>query len=303
MSVAVTAAAAGIASQLNRLRPPARRPAPGPAVSSTVKVWLAVALLPQLSVTVQVRTIVPQPSTTLLTSLKSTVSVGSQLSVAVTTAAAGIASQAQPSRPPARRPAPGPAVSSTVRVWLAVALLPQLSVTVQVRTIVPQPSTTLLLLAEAHRQRRVAVVRRGHRRRRRNRVAAHRLRPPARRPAPGPPCPRPRQRLARRRAVAAAVRTPSRSGRSSRSPRPRCCSSLKSTVSVASQLSVAVTVGRRRNRVARHRRVRRHAGQRRGHRVLDGQGLAAVALLPQLSVTVQVRTIVPQPSTTLLHSR
>ncbi len=53
---------------------------------------MADVVLPQLSVTVQVLVMVPQPSVTLITSLKATVNVGSQLSVAVTVGAAGILS-------------------------------------------------------------------------------------------------------------------------------------------------------------------------------------------------------------------
>src|SRR5512138_1426341 len=100
---------------------------------------MAVLVLPQLSVTDQVRTIVPQPSTTvLLVSVATTLRLASQLSVAVTVAMAGIASHDTVAS--AGTPTKvGAFLSSTVSVWLAVLVLPQLSVTDQVRTIVPQP--------------------------------------------------------------------------------------------------------------------------------------------------------------------
>src|SRR5512133_3625163 len=88
---------------------------------------------------------VPQPSVTLLlVSVSVTVTVGSQLSVAVTVGTSGmlshstVASAGTPTNT-------GSVLSCTVRVWLWEVVLPQLSVTLQVRTLVPQPSVTLLL--------------------------------------------------------------------------------------------------------------------------------------------------------------
>src|SRR5918994_854988 len=141
LSVAVTLAAVGIAAQSTVIL--AGTPAKtGAVLSVTVMVWVAVAVLLQLSVAVQVRVIVPQPSTTLFTSVKVTVIVGSQLSVAVTLAAVGTAAQSTVvlAGTPAKT---GAVLSVTVIVWVAVAVLPQLSVAVQVRVMVPQPSTTL----------------------------------------------------------------------------------------------------------------------------------------------------------------
>src|SRR5512133_2966515 len=97
----------------------------------------------QFSLTVQVQVIIPQPSTTELTSLKPTSSVLSQLSVAVTIAASGTSVHATvifPGTPTSV----GATLSSTVIVCTALVSLPQLSLTVQVRVIIPQPSTTEL---------------------------------------------------------------------------------------------------------------------------------------------------------------
>src|SRR5688572_1917562 len=103
---------------------------------------MAVAVLPQASVAVQVRVMVPQPSTTLFTSVKLTVIVGSQLSVAVTVGAVGIAPQSTVTAAGTFAKT-GAVLSVTVIVCVAVAILLQLSVAVQVRVMVPQPSTTL----------------------------------------------------------------------------------------------------------------------------------------------------------------
>src|SRR5918993_1541975 len=92
LSVPVTLTAVGTAAQSTVVL--AGTPAKtGSVLSVTVIVCVAVAVLAQLSVAVQVRVIVPQPSTTLFTSIKLTVIVGSQLSVAVTLAAVGTAAQ------------------------------------------------------------------------------------------------------------------------------------------------------------------------------------------------------------------
>src|SRR5688572_16675816 len=92
LSVAVTVAAVGIAPQSTVVLAGTLAKT-GTVLSVTVMVCVAVAVLLQLSVAVHVRVIVPQPSTTLFTSVKLTVIVGSQLSVAVTIAAVGIAPQ------------------------------------------------------------------------------------------------------------------------------------------------------------------------------------------------------------------
>src|SRR4029453_5063934 len=64
----------------------------GGVLSTTVKVCVAVVVLPHASVAVQVLVIVPQPSKTDEVPENVTGTVGSQLSVAVTVAAAGILS-------------------------------------------------------------------------------------------------------------------------------------------------------------------------------------------------------------------
>src|SRR5918993_1076922 len=63
----------------------------GAIISSTVMTCVAVVVLPHASVAVHVLVMVPQPSTTVDTSLKVTGTLRSQLSVAVTVAAPGIA--------------------------------------------------------------------------------------------------------------------------------------------------------------------------------------------------------------------
>src|SRR5215510_1978810 len=108
-------------------------------------VCVAVAVLPQLSTALHCLTIWPQPSTTVLLScVKLTVMVGSQLSVAVTVAAAGILSHCAVmlAGTPTRV---GAVLSWTVIVCVAVAVVPQLSTALHCLTIWPQPSTTVLL--------------------------------------------------------------------------------------------------------------------------------------------------------------
>src|SRR5688572_32819264 len=85
---------------------------------------------------------VPQPSTTLFTSVKLTVIVGSQLSVAVTLAAVGIAPQSTVTLAGTLAKT-GAVLSVTVMVCEAVTVLLQLSVAVHVLVMVPQPSTTV----------------------------------------------------------------------------------------------------------------------------------------------------------------
>src|SRR5687767_11096151 len=119
----------------------------GGVLSSTIIVWLHVAELPQSSVTVCVRVIVPpHPPPTSGPVLQAYVRVGSQRSVAP---APGNASNAAKLTGHAGTSAThetvtfvghvmtGGVLSSTVIVWLHVAELPQSSVTVCVRVIVP----------------------------------------------------------------------------------------------------------------------------------------------------------------------
>ena len=88
--------------------------------------------------------------------------VASQLSEAVTVAAAGMAvhSTVTSAGTPTRV---GGCVSCTVMVWVAVVVLPQLSVTVQVLTMVPHPSVTELDVSLiVDRESGVAVVGSGY---------------------------------------------------------------------------------------------------------------------------------------------
>lgn len=116
--------------------------ATGAVLSITVTIWVAVAVFPQLSVAVHVLVMVPQPCTTLFVSVKLTVIVGSQLSVAVTEGPAIIVlvhCTVSLAGTPIKT---GRVVSTTVNVCVAVDVLPQRSVDVQVLVIVPHPSTT-----------------------------------------------------------------------------------------------------------------------------------------------------------------
>ena len=107
-------------------------------MSTTVKVWLALVVLPQVSVTVQVRVITPHPSTTVLVSLKPTVRVGSHASVAVTTGGAGTAVHSTVALPGTPTSA-GATVSSTVIICTQVIIDPAPSVAFQVRVTVLVP--------------------------------------------------------------------------------------------------------------------------------------------------------------------
>ena len=116
-------------------------------LSTTVTICVAVAVFPHASVAVHVLVMVPQPCTTLFVSVKFTVIVGSQLSVAVTDGPAIIVLVHCTVSLAGTPIMTGRVVSTTVSVCEAVAVLPQRSVDVHVLVIVPQPSTTLFTSA------------------------------------------------------------------------------------------------------------------------------------------------------------
>src|SRR5258707_11087329 len=96
-------------------------------------VWLAVLLLPQASLAVQVRvTEVEAPQPAVVTSAEVSVKVLPQASVAVATAKTGVAGHSMVLGGGSAA-ITGAVVSTTLMVWLAVLLLPQASVAVQVR--------------------------------------------------------------------------------------------------------------------------------------------------------------------------
>src|SRR6266581_2709997 len=104
----------------------------GGVMSRTLMVWLAVLLLPQASVAVQVRTCTTG-QLPLLVSTKVNVGVASHASVAVAVAKLGAAGQSIVLGT-GKAAITGAVMSRTLIVWLAVLLLPQASVAVQVRT-------------------------------------------------------------------------------------------------------------------------------------------------------------------------
>src|SRR5438034_73087 len=104
----------------------------GAVMSRTLMVWLAVLLLPQASVAVQVRTCTTG-QLPLLVSTKVNVGLASQVSVAVAVAKLGVAGQSIVLAA-GKAAITGAVMSRTLMVWLAVLLLPQASVAVQVRT-------------------------------------------------------------------------------------------------------------------------------------------------------------------------
>ena len=114
----------------------------GLVVSTTLIVWLAVALLPQASVVVQVRVTLRAlaQAPAVVTSANVSVVVP-QASVAVGVTNTGEAGHSIVVGP-GKAEMLGGVVSTTLIVWLAVALLPQASVAVQVRV-------TLRALAQA----------------------------------------------------------------------------------------------------------------------------------------------------------
>src|SRR2546427_2590034 len=106
----------------------------GAVVSTTWMTWLAVLLLPQWSVAVQVRVTswfcAHEPG--VVTSAKVSVGLGSQASVAVGVAKDGVAGHSMVVGAGSEEMT-GAVVSTTWMTWLAVLLLPQWSVAVQVR--------------------------------------------------------------------------------------------------------------------------------------------------------------------------
>src|SRR5207249_1105107 len=129
--VAVAVAKLGVAGQSTVLAS-AKAASTGAVMSRTLMVWLAVLLLPQASVAVQVRTCTTG-QLPLLVSTKVNVGVASQVSVAVAVAKLGAAGQSTVLAS-AKAASTGAVMSRTLMVWLAVLLLPQASVAVQVRT-------------------------------------------------------------------------------------------------------------------------------------------------------------------------
>src|SRR5438034_5033122 len=103
----------------------------GAVMSRTLMVWLAVLLLPQASVAVQVRTCTTG-QLPLLVSTKVNVGLASQVSVAVAVAKLGVAGQSIVLAA-GKAAITGAVMSRTLMVWLAVLLLPQASVAVQDR--------------------------------------------------------------------------------------------------------------------------------------------------------------------------
>src|SRR5437867_1466021 len=140
-------------------------------------VWLAVELLPQWSVAVQVRVTLlacgHEPG--VVTSAKVSVGLGSHASVAVGVANDGVAGHSMVVGPGTAEML-GACVSTTLMVWLAVELLPQSSVAVQVRvTLLDRRRVVVGLRARARRshvregQRRTRIARISGRRRRKRR--------------------------------------------------------------------------------------------------------------------------------------
>src|SRR5216110_219331 len=98
----------------------------GAVVSTTWMTWLAILLLPQWSVAVQVRVTSwfcgQEPA--VVTSANVSVGLGSQASVAVGVANTGVAGHSMVVGPGSVEML-GACVSTTLMVWLAVLLLPQ----------------------------------------------------------------------------------------------------------------------------------------------------------------------------------
>src|SRR5216117_3311114 len=106
----------------------------GAVVSTTWMTWLAMLLLPQWSVAVQVRVTswLGGQEPAVVTSANVSVGVGSQASVAVGVANEGVAGHSIVVGPGSEEMT-GAVVSTTWMTWLAMLLLPQWSVAVQVR--------------------------------------------------------------------------------------------------------------------------------------------------------------------------
>src|SRR6185436_12608746 len=148
-SVAVATAKTGVAGQLMVLGA-GRAAITGAVVSTTLMVWLAVLLLPHASVAVQVRVTLYEPAHAPLvfTSAKVRVKALPQASVAVATANTGVAGQVMVLGA-GRAAITGAVVSTTLIVWLAVLLLPQASVAVQVRLTLYEPAQAPLVFTSA----------------------------------------------------------------------------------------------------------------------------------------------------------
>src|SRR3989454_7812510 len=116
-------------------------------------VWLAVLLLPQASMAVQVRTRTTG-QVPLLLSTKVSVGLASHTSVAVAGAKLGVAGQSIVLAA-GKAAIAGGVMSRTLMVWLAVLLLPQASMAVQVRTCTT--GQVPLLLSTKVRDRKSAV--------------------------------------------------------------------------------------------------------------------------------------------------
>src|SRR5437773_9307432 len=131
VSVAVAVAKLGAAGQSIVLGT-GKAAITGAVMSRTLMVWLAVLLLPQASVVVPYPTRI-RSQLPLLLSTKLNVGVASQVSVAVAVAKLGVAGQSIVLGA-GKAAITGAVMSRTLIVWLAVLLLPQASVAVQVRT-------------------------------------------------------------------------------------------------------------------------------------------------------------------------
>ena len=119
----------------------------GAVLSSTVITCVCVVTLPQASLTLHVRVIVPQPSVTELSWFATTVSVGSQLSVAVGGLNTGSSLQLMVMSCPCPE-STGGKVSVCVMVWLTdVLVLPEQSIAVQVLIVVVSPQELAVVVS------------------------------------------------------------------------------------------------------------------------------------------------------------
>jgi TATA-box binding protein (TBP) (component of TFIID and TFIIIB) len=113
----------------------------GAVVSCTWIVWLALLLLPQASVAVQVRVTLYEPAQApgVVTSADVRVNALPQASEAVATANTGVFGQSIVAGD-GKEAITGAVTSCTLIVWLALLLLPQASVAVQVRVTLYEPA-------------------------------------------------------------------------------------------------------------------------------------------------------------------
>src|SRR6476620_2622553 len=162
-SVAVGVSHDGVASQ-SIVVAPGNADIVGGVTSCTLIVCVAVAVLPQASVAVHVRVIenVPAQAPGVVTSLKVSVGLGSQRSVAVGVSHDGVASQSIVVAP-GNADIVGGVTSCTLIVCVAVAVLPQASVAVHVLVMLNEPAqapgvvTSLKVSVGLGSQRLVAV--------------------------------------------------------------------------------------------------------------------------------------------------